>query len=123
MKRRTFVLAASVCLFAAVALPAIRAIAQPGTVTEDNLDQAIANAKTPADHQAIAAFFQQQADEAKKKAALHREWAATYRKMAIPKPAQMAEMCDGIARMWDRIAADDEKLAKEHSQMAKKVGS
>jgi hypothetical protein len=33
----------------------------------------------------------------------------------------MAEMCDGIAAMWDKIATEDSKLAKAHQNMAKNV--
>ena len=104
---------------AAASLPIIRAGAQQAVVADDNLDQMITAAKTPADHQAIAAFYEEQASDAKKKAALHRRTAETYRSVKIPKPVYMAEMCDGIAAMWDKIAADNSKLAKAHKNMAK----
>jgi hypothetical protein len=80
------------------------------------------SAKTPADHEAIAAFYEQQALDAKKKADIHRNTAALYRKLNIAKPVGMAEMCDNIAAMWDKIAADNSKLAKDHQAMAKKEG-
>jgi hypothetical protein len=34
----------------------------------------------------------------------------------------MAEMCDGIAAMWDKIAAYYSKHADSHHEMAKKAG-
>ena len=119
MKRLTILLAAGLVLFAAASLPTIRAGAQPVAVTDDNLGQMIASAKAPADHEAIAAYYEQQAADAKKKAELHRSTAETYRKLKMGKPVDMARMCDGIAAMWDKIAADDSKLAKAHHQMAK----
>lgn len=119
MKRVIVLLAAGVVLLAAASLPIIGADAQPTVVTDDNLNQMIASAKAPADHEAIAAFYEQQAADAKKKAALHRNTADTYRKLNISKPVGMAEMCDGIAAMWDKIAADNLKLAKAHHNMAK----
>src|SRR5438132_10864442 len=119
MKRVNILLAAGLLLLAAVSLPTIRAGAQQTVVTYDNLDQMIANAKTPADHEAIAAYYQEQAADAKKKADLHRRTAETYRSLKISKPVYMAEMCDGIASMWDKIAADNEKLATAHREMAK----
>jgi hypothetical protein len=119
MKRVTILLAAGLMLLAAASLPTIRAGAQPAAVTDDNLNQMIESAKTPADHEAIAAFYEQQAADAKKKADLHRNTADTYRKLNISKPVDMAHMCDGIAAMWDKIAADNSKLAKAHKQMAK----
>src|SRR5438132_10366510 len=114
MRRVTILVAAALLLFAATSLPTIRAGAQKAAVTDDNLNQMIANAKTPAEHEAIAAFYEQQATEAKKKAELHRNTADTYRKLKISKPVGMAEMCDGIAAMWDKIAADNARLAKAH---------
>jgi hypothetical protein len=119
MKRVIILFAAGLLLLAAASLPTIRAGAQPAAVTDDNLDQMITSAKAPADHEAIAAFYEQQAADAKKKAALHRNTADTYRKLNISKPVDMAHMCDGIAAMWDKIAADNLKLAKAHHHMAK----
>ena len=123
MRRVTILLAAVLVLFAAASLPTIRARAQQAVVTDDNLDQMIGSAKTPAEHDAIAAFYQQQAADAKKKAELHRKVADTYRKLKIPKPVGMAEMCDGIAAMWDKIAADNSRLANAHREMAKQAGA
>jgi hypothetical protein len=118
MKRVTMLLAAGLLLLAAT-VPAIRAIAQPTTVTDDNLDQMIVAAKTPADHDAIATYFEGEAADAKKKAALHAGVADTYRKLKIPKPVYMAEMCDGIAAGFEKTAKDAKKLAKMHHDMAK----
>ena len=115
MKRVTMLFAAGFILLAAATLPTMRAGAQQTVVTDDNLDQMITSAKTPADHQAIAVFFEQEAADAKQKADLHRRTAETYRKMKISKPVYMAEMCDGIAAMWDKIAVDDSNLAKAHT--------
>lgn len=123
MKRITIFLASGLVLLAAASQPIIRAVAQPAAVTDDNLDQMITSAKTSADHEAIAAFYDQEAADAKKKAALHRNTADTYRKLKISKPVGMAEMCDEIAAMWDKIAHHDSKLAKAHHQMAKAAGA
>ena len=127
MKRTSIFLATVLLMLAASTLPATRAIAQQAAVTEDNLDQAIANAKTPADHEAIAAYYDQEAADAKKKADLHRRWAQAYRKSGLAsRPVGMHGMgndCDNLAAMWDQIAADTEKLAKEHHEMAKKAAA
>ena len=123
MKRITMLLIAGLVLFAAASQLITAARAQPAAVTEDNLSQMIASAKTPADHQGIAAYYEQQAADAKKKAALHRNEADTYRKLNISKPVGMAEMCDEIAAMWDKIAHHNSKLAKMHQEMAKSAGS
>src|SRR5260370_16441485 len=95
MKRVTILLAAVLVLLAAASLPAIRAGAQPAVVTDDNLDQMIASAKAPADHQAIAAFYEQEAADAKKKAALHRNTAETYRNLNLGNPLVITPLCAG----------------------------
>jgi hypothetical protein len=123
MKHLSIFLAAALLILGLAALPSTGAIAQSAAVTNGNLDQSITNAKTPADHQAIAAYYEQQAAETKKKADLHRGTAESYRKMNITKPVGMANMCDGIADMWDKIAADYSKLAKDHREMASKAGA
>jgi hypothetical protein len=112
MRRVTIFLALILVLFAAGTPSTIRAGAQQAVVTDDNLDQMIASAKTPAEHEAIASFYEQQATDAKKKAELHRNTAETYRKLKISKPVGIAEMCDGIAAMWAKIAADNSRLAE-----------
>lgn len=121
MKRLTILLAAAFIALVVAALPMMRAGAQSATVTADNLDQMITSAKTPADHEAIAAFYDQEAADAKSKAELHRKTADTYRQMKISKPVYMAEMCDGIAAGFKKTASDAENLAKMHREMAKKA--
>ena len=60
--------AAMLLALAVATLPTVRVGAQqPTAVTDDNLDQMVANAKTPADHEAIAAFYEQEAADTKKK--------------------------------------------------------
>jgi len=124
MKRLTILLAAGLVFLAAASLPVNRAGAQQAAVvTDDNLDQMITNAKTPADHDAIAAYYEQEAGAAKEKTDLHRRTAASYRKVNFDKPVGMAKMCDGIAATWDKVAADARELAKSHHAMAKKAGA
>jgi hypothetical protein len=67
MRRVTTFFAAGLMLLAAVTLPTIRAAAQSEVVTRANLDETIVNAKTPADHEAIAAFYEQEAADTQKK--------------------------------------------------------
>jgi hypothetical protein len=117
MKRVTMLLAAGLVVLAVASLPTIRAGAQTAGVTDDNLTQSIADAKTPADHEAIAAYYDQEAADAEKKAALHRRAASNY------KPVGMANMCEGLAKYWDKVASDAKDLAKAHRKMANAAGS
>lgn len=113
--RAIFFMAAVSLLVTAMSVGSARSQA----VTDDNLAQSIAEAKTPAQHEAIAAYYDQEAAASKEKADLHRRSAATYRKMNIDKPVGMAAMCDNIAATWDKVAADAKKLAGDHHEMAK----
>ena len=65
-------LAAGFFLLAATVLPTMRAGAQDHVVTDANLNQKLASAKTPADHEMIAAYYDTEAAENEKKAELHR---------------------------------------------------
>ena len=112
MKRLTPFLVAGLLLIAMGAFPRA-AHTQSATVTDDNLTQSIQNAKTTADHEAIAAYYDQEAAEAEKKAALHRQSASNL------KPVGMANMCHSLAKYWDKVAAQDKELASAHRAMAK----
>ncbi len=120
MKRITMLLAAGLILFAAT-VPASRAIAQLATVTDDNLDQSIAAAKTPADHEAIAAFYDKEAARLEGYAKLHHSTHETYEKFRL-KPSDMAHHCDELAKSYQRGANEAKTLAEEHRAMAKKAG-
>ncbi len=122
MKRVAMLVTLGLFLLAAAA-PTARAVAQQETVTADNLDQMIAKMKTPADHEAIASYFDQEAADARKKAELHRHWAEAAHAMTPEKPPGMANMCDAMAKDFDKAAAQAEKLAKAHREMAKKAAS
>jgi hypothetical protein len=116
MKRRNLLLAAAFILVGAISLFAIQAGAQSPPVTDDNLAESIQNAKTPADHEAIAGYYDAEAAEAEKKAALHRQSASNL------KPVGMANMCNTLAEYWDKVAAQDKELASAHRKMAKGAG-
>ena len=115
MKSKTIFFMAAVSLLVTMSVGS----AWSQAVTDDNLAQSIADAKTPAQHEAIAAYYDQEAAASKEKADLHRRAAASYRKMNIDKPAGMASMCDSTAMMWDKVSADAKKLAGDHHEMAK----
>ena len=118
MKRVTTLLAAGVVLLAATMLPVTRAVAQQQTVTDDNLDQMISNAKTPADHEAIAQYYDREAAENEEKAKIHHATHHTYADFKI-KPTDMGPHCDELAKGYEQAAAEDKALAAAHRAMAK----
>jgi hypothetical protein len=93
-----------------------------------DLPQAIENAKTAADHEAIAAYFDEQAKEARAAAARHEKMGATYKKHPPTSPksgsghafhAQMGEHCDDLVSQYEEAARDYEAMAAAHRAEAK----
>lgn len=123
MKVRKVVLTSTALLGLLVVTRQIPANAQQPPVTSHNVDQLIADASTPADHEAIASFYQKEAANENKKAELHQTMADTYRRMKIPKPVDMAQMCDNVATDFRKTATDANKLAALQEQMAKQAES
>jgi hypothetical protein len=102
-------------LLAAAMLPATWAIAQQPLVTASNLTEMIKNAKTPAEHEAIAAFYDKEAAANEEMAKIHRDDANIY-----AKPG-MTLHCNNLARDFRRAAKEDKALAAAHREMAKKA--
>ena len=94
----------------------------PSSSAEDgkHIGQMITAAKTPADHEAIAAYYDQEAQAAHKKHEEHLKLKASYEK--IPHLASKTGLpwhCDTIATNYQKTAKEYEELAKLHRQMAK----
>jgi hypothetical protein len=123
MKARKLILMSVVFPALLFVMNPIRANAQQPSVTKANLAQTITDASTPADHEAIAGFFREEAADANKTADLHQHWADTYRKVKIAKPVYMAEMCDNLAADFRKTATDANQLAAMHETMAKEAES
>ncbi|HLK80767.1 MAG TPA: hypothetical protein VKT99_04625 [Xanthobacteraceae bacterium] len=112
MKRLTILLA-GICLLAATTVPVMRAVAQLGTVTSDNLNQTIKNAKTPSDHEMIAEYYDREAAQNKKAADLHRISLNMYFKTAN------RIHCNDLIKAYQEAADQDNALAAGHRAMAK----
>jgi hypothetical protein len=117
MKRVTMLLAAGFFLLAATVLPTMRAGAQDHVVTDANLNQKLASAKTPADHEMIAAYYDTEAAENEKKAELHR----ASKNIFYKAPNQLH--CSELIKAYREAADQDKALAATHRKMAKKAGS
>ncbi len=115
MKRVTMLLAAGLLLIAATTLPTVRASARQQVVTDDNLKQMTAKAKTQADHEAIAAYYDREAAANEEKATIHRDMANIY-----AKPGMTAH-CNNLAKDFRRAADEDKALAAEHRAMARRA--
>jgi hypothetical protein len=91
-------------------------------VTDHNLDQAIANAKTPAEHEAIADYYDKEAARLSGSAKLHHSTHKTYEKFRM-KPPYMAHHCDELANSYQQGANQAKALAADHRAMAKKASA
>lgn len=104
--------------FAGCTKPRSTAMQAHGTNTAD-IDHMIATAKAPADHRALAEYYDREAATAKANAERHRKMAAEYRKMGgAAAKAQLPEHCDGLVKYYEGAAKDFEALARAHREMA-----
>ncbi len=106
-------IAAGLILLAVSAMPTIRATAQQTVVTDDNLNQMIAHAKTPADHEAIAAYYDTEAAENEKKARFHTTNINMYSKLSF------LPHCKALVKAFRDAADQDKALAAAHRAMEK----
>ena len=113
--RRVAVLLGGVLLVLGMTVATIRAGAQPDVVTNDNLNQMIARAKTPADHEAIAVYYDHEAAHNQKMAELHRASENIYTKTTN------ALHCKALIKSYQEAAGEDQALAAWHRGMAKKT--
>jgi len=113
----------------ALALAALLAViaafggtARAQQVTEDNLAQKIETAKTAADHEAIAAFYQAKAAASTEEAKRHEAMLASYKKVGGKMYQAWENHCKSLIQSYNKEAKDYEMLAKEHAKMAKAAG-
>ncbi len=113
---RTFIAALAAVLaigLTILAAPSFRA----GAAQKASIVDMVANAKTAADHQAVAAYYDGQARFYKAQAELHRTLAERYQSLHV-KPADMVEHCREMAGYFERLVKDAQALAAGHRKMA-----
>jgi hypothetical protein len=120
MKRR-FLIAS----LAVAALTSVLVIADhPARAGSDtSIDSKIAAAKTPGDHEAIAAYYDKQAARAQAKADQHHKMAAAYKKLggAVIEKMHVDQHCDALAASYEGIVKESKALAEAHRAMAKEA--
>lgn len=84
-----------------------------------NVEQMIADAKTPVDHEAIAAYYDKEAKDAHAKHTEHQKMEEFYKKNPALNKSGFSTHCDIIASNYDKTAKEYEALAKLHRDMAK----
>ena len=101
---------------------AVKAMEHDAAMGDDDMSTMIEKAKTPADHERIAAMYDKQAAEAKKQAEVHRKMEKSYsvapgagKGTATPLP----QHCAALAKHYEAEAQEYTALAAAHREMAK----
>jgi len=91
-----------------------------------DINDMIAKAKSPADHEAIAAYYDKEAAEAEAKAQEHKKMAETYTKLRPDHPASveghlkpLPAHCMAEVKYYEGIATENRALAAAHRKIAK----
>ena len=113
------------------ALVAAAALLAIGTAcAEDGKDRTaltatqIEAARTPADHEAIARAYEDEAAALERKARSHESMAKVYRSGGAPKahPPSMTAHCERLVSQYRAAAQEAHALAKEHHELAAQAG-
>ncbi len=113
MKRSIMLVSAGIAAFglSGGVLPATAGVPDPAT---------IAAAKTPADHEAIAKAYEEEAASLDKLAAMHKNLGETYGQPGgKPWQASQSKHCASVATELAAAAKNERALAAEHRKMAK----
>jgi hypothetical protein len=99
--------------------PSVRAFAKHHM----GMPEMIEMAKTAADHDKLAAHYEQEAKAAKAKAQEHTEMAEAYRKAGGPliEKLHFDQHCDALVKSYTSMADEFEALAKAERESAKET--
>lgn len=85
------------------------------------MEQQITSAKSKADHEALAAQYEQEAKDAKAKADDHREMAKAYARAGFGEKHNLQAHCKTIAERYEQVAKESLAMAKIHRELAEKA--
>jgi len=105
-----------------LAAAALAAVLSSGVHAKDAgvTPEQIAAAQTPAEHEAIAAAYEQEATRLDAKAREHEKMAQAYKSGASKKGMEEASMrahCSKLTKQYSDAAAENRALAQEHRAM------
>lgn len=113
-----FVVMLGVALLTVLTIPASRVAAQTDLSTK------IAAAKTAADHEAIAAEFEQEAKDLEARAALHAAMAKHYDmdQYAHTNKPRLKKHCQDLSASLRKAAEQAREMAKLHHEIGQRLG-
>ncbi len=121
MKRTTSILSV-VSLALVMTAAAFAQAPKPEPLTKQQLNTLIATAKTPAEHQRIASYYELSAQDYKTQAQDHVEMIAAYKANSSlsnsKNQAGTIGHCEYFVTTLNQLAAKSEELARMHQQMA-----
>src|SRR5215813_9574605 len=101
----------SVGVIAIVAIVTAGVVLPIGSAQEGkSIEQMITEAKTPADHEAIAAYYDKEAQEARKKRAEHQKMKEWYEGTPAMSKGGFSTHCDSLISLDDKTAKQYEAL-------------
>lgn len=111
-------------------LGAVRATAatrpQAEKLSKQQLQTLIASAKTPAEHERIARYYEAKTQSDLAQAAEHAQMAAQFKQNVLTSSSKWStgtvNHCEYLAQSFTRDAAKMQGLAREHEQMALRAG-
>ena len=89
-----------------------------------DMTQAVQNAKTRADHEALVKHYEDAATEMRANVAQHRKLLAQYeanKPLYGKQASDLISHCQGLVRVYEQGAAENSKMAESHRQMASEM--
>jgi len=115
MRRRPITHVGAIAVAAALAVGWAASPVQAGPITDENVAEAVEAAKTPADHQALAAYFTEKAKQARANIAYHQRMSKMF---GGKGHAAWESHCQSLMKSFEKQAEDYEALAKEQAAVA-----
>ncbi len=94
-------------------------VAGAAEITDENVAEHVATAKTAAEHQALASFFRAKAAEEGERVKRHEKMLAHYKQGGGKPYLHMTEHCQDIISTARQLQKDYEMLAAAHEESAK----
>jgi hypothetical protein len=105
-------------LVSGAVLLSMEACTSVGKMPHD-METVIQSATTKADHEALAAHYEQEAKALQDKATEHERMAQAYTKSVYPRmKTSLAQHCATIATKYREAAKENRELAREHHELA-----
>jgi hypothetical protein len=97
----------------------------PAIAAETDIVNQVKTAKSAADHEALATYYEEKAADARKKAQLHRDMASSYTAGGTSSgkggPILLPQHCEQLARMFDEQASQYADMAATHRELGKEA--